>query len=349
MKKTLILLIGLMFSMVLSAQDSRMSIYGYFDLEAEVNNRDAKGKIWTFDQHHFNVITTFQLDERFRIFSEIEWEHGVEIEDGEGSGLVAMERAWLEYKYTDALRFKFGKMLTPFGLYNLKHDATPTFLSSFLPNAVYGEHANPLGNSQRLYGKFATGIQVLGIFITDSWSGEYHVFVSNGSGPKPAKQDNNTNKAVGGMVRLSPGIIGFTIGSSYYNEKNGNAMDTRQSALSLDMAFTQYEFLIELEGVMAKQETVNAQMTPTGNYVDILGYYGQTAYTILDMYTPFFRYEVFDPNTNVDDDAMNTIVAGLNISVTPRVYLKGEVQLNRFQNKAIDGYERFVTSVAVAF
>ena len=88
-------------------------------------------------------------------------------------------------------------MLTPFGLYNLKHDATPTFLSSFLPNAVYGEHANPLGNSQRLYGKFATGIQVLGIFITDSWSGEYHVFASNGSGPKPAKQDNNTNKAVG--------------------------------------------------------------------------------------------------------------------------------------------------------
>lgn len=64
-------------------------------------------------------------------------------------------------------------------------------------------------------------------------------------------------------------------------------MDTRQSALSLDMAFTQYEFLIELEGVMAKQETVNAQMIPTGNYVDILGYYAQTAYTILDIHAIF--------------------------------------------------------------
>ncbi|MFQ5864001.1 MAG: porin [bacterium] len=333
------------------AQDSRLHFYGYFDVEIEGSNKDAAGKRWTFDQHHFNVVTIYRLDDRFRVFGEIEWEHGVQHEAGgsNSSGLIALERAWLEFKYSDAFKVKVGKFLPPFGIYNLKHDASPTFLSTFLPNSIYGKHNNTLGKKQRLFAKFATGVQVLGTLFANQWQGEYYLYLSNGRGPDPGSKDNNSNKAVGGRFVVSPPVEQLRFGLSFYTDKNGDANNTEQTTLAFDAALNYSNVQIEAEFFLPKLEKVDTTGTPNGTFQTGIGYYVQGAYTFIDKLTPFARYDFFDPDDDTTDDGETDIVLGINFSVNPKVYLKSEIHFLSFQNPNTKSYELFVSAITVAF
>ena len=97
-------------------QEREFSSHGYIDMEFEY---DTEEKVSTFDSKHFNIVSTYTFDQ-FRVFSEIEWEHGTVLEDNpaDSEGEVAVERAWLEYVRSDRLKLRAGKFITPFGIYN---------------------------------------------------------------------------------------------------------------------------------------------------------------------------------------------------------------------------------------
>jgi hypothetical protein len=331
------------------AQQERFQVYGFFDLELDGTNKNPDDFQYTFDQHHFNVITVYRMSDRWRVFGEVEWEHGVSLNASGGSGLVALERAWVEYAHTDALRVKAGKFLPPFGNYNQLHDATPTFLSSFLPNAVYGKHSNTVGGSQRLYAKFGTGIQVLGTFFPGSWQADYYAYVTNGRGPRPGEADNDRNKGVGGRFVLTAPNDVARLGASYYEDRNGAADGTKQRAIAAELAFGTSGFWLEGEALIPVLETVDGAGVPNGAFRTGLGYYVQASYRTSVGLTPFGRFGVFDPDVDVADDGDNDIVLGLNFALRNFAYLKGEIQFLNFQDPTVDGYERFVSSIAIAF
>ena len=85
-------------------QEREFSSHGYIDLEFEY---DTEEKVSTFDGKHFNLVSTYTFDQ-FRIFSEIEWEHGTVLEGdpADSEGEVALERAWFEYVYSDHLKLR---------------------------------------------------------------------------------------------------------------------------------------------------------------------------------------------------------------------------------------------------
>lgn len=339
-----------LFNLSIFAQTSDLRTYGYFDLEAEISNRNTEGKRGTFDQHHFNIVSVFTLDKNFRIYGEIEWEHGAVIEGGgESTGKVVLEKSWVEYKRTDAFKIKLGKFLPPFGIYNLKHDATPTFLPVFLPSSLYGTHENTVGSKQRLYAKFGTGIQFLGSYFTRDWETNYYLYLINGRGPRPHERDSNANKGFGGRLSVSPPMAGLTIGLSYYSEINGNAQDTRQSTLAFDASLERADFFLEAEFFLPQLEEVDIDSIPTGDFRQGNGYYVQGAYTFRDRFTPFVRYDFYDPDMDGKSDNEQDIVLGINYSVTSRVYLKSEVHQVSFQESSDDNYEMFVAAIVVAF
>ncbi|MFQ5637325.1 MAG: porin [bacterium] len=343
-------ILSILFGSLCFAQESKLKVYGYFDLEIEVSNKDAAAKRWTFDQHHFNVVTIYRLNDCFRVFGEIEWEHGISLESGgSGSGLVALERAWVEYKHSDGLKIKAGKFLPPFGIYNLKHDATPTFLSSFLPNAIYGKHTNTSGGKQRLYAKFATGVQVLGTLFSGQWQGDYYLYLSNGRGAQPGEKDDNSNKGVGARLEISPPLEELKLGVSFYTDKNGTANNTKQTTLAFDVALRRSNFLIEAEYFAPRLEKVDTLGVPVDDFRTSRGFYVQAAYTLLGQLTPFAQLNFFDPDSETRNDGESDIVFGLNLSLTPRVYLKSEVHFLRFQNANSKEFELYMSSIAVAF
>ena len=190
----------------LAAQTERATLYGFFDLELHTTNQ-VGGQPWSFDQHHLNIITIYRLDEHLRVFAEIEWEHGAHLTGSGGSGQIVLERAALEYKRNDAFLAKAGKFLPPFGLYNVRHDASPTFLSTELPSSLYGDHLNSLGGDEALIPEVGTGLQVLGHLTAKAWRGEYFVYLINGRGPSPAAQDNNQNKGVGARLMIGHVLV----------------------------------------------------------------------------------------------------------------------------------------------
>jgi hypothetical protein len=345
------ILISLGFIASVLSQSSDFKMYGYFDLEFEYN-ADKKER-WDIDQHHFNVVTIYQLDKNWRIYSEIEWEHGVEVEPSNGvaggSGKVAVERAWIEYKYSNSFQIKAGKYLAPFGLMNLSHDATPTILLSFLPSSIYGSHKTPAGYKSRLYPKFGAGVQVLGdVNITNNSWLHYVFYISNGEGSAAYKKDDNKNKGLGARLLYSFMNDNMSLGMSFYSQKYGNGFNTQHDVIAFDLKTSYDHFAFQVEAFFPKMEAVDTNQVANGVMTNILGYYGQLSYTFSDTYTPVFQYNYYDGDTSVDDNEETKFTFGLNIAVTSRVFLKGEYQMIQFDDSE-KNYNSFISSISVAF
>ena len=332
-----------------SAQAPKLKMYGYFDMEVEVSNKDAAGKIWTFDQHHLNIITIYRVDEQFRIFTEIEWEHGPSHKVDEITGKIYLAKAFVEYKNSDAFRVRVGKFLSPFGIYNERHDATPTFISTKLPHFGYDKIELSTGVEGRLFSKFSTGIQVLGRLYASGWEGKYQLYLSNGRGANPDERDDNPNKGMGARLVISTPIEDLRLGTSYYADRNGKIGDTRQSALGFDAELDYLNFHLESEMIFHENELIDTTGMSSDVFRSGFGYYALAAYTIFDKLTPFARYEFHDHD--VDEGGVDEIqgMIGINYSFTPRVYLKNEVHFHNYIYDAKEMFEMYLASIAVAF
>lgn len=350
----LIIIASSLLAIAASAETEKLKIYGFFDLETEVSNQKNTAEAWTFDQHHLNVISIYRIDSRFRVFAEIEYEHGPFIGD-EIQGNIYLANAYLEYKHSDAFQIRAGSFVTPFGIYNEIHDATPSIISTLLPHPIYGDHQMATGVEGRLFAKLATGIQFRGQIFPGDWEISYRLYVSNGRGPMAAEQDDNTNKGLGARFILVPPIQDLRLGTSMYADKNGLDGHTRQATLGFDAEFDFSAVHIEAEMLLYQMEQVDSLDIPNGVYNYGRGWTALVSYRLIDRLTPFFRLE-FDhhhglnkyhgPDGNTDD---NCLMTGVNYAVTPKVYLKSEVHFMNFSGAGDPPYELFVASVAVAF
>jgi len=120
-------------------------------------------------------------------------------------GGIVLERAQIQYRWSDALQFRIGQFLTPFGIWNVDH-GTPTLIALGMPVFMV----------QQLFPTTQIGAQVLGSLHVDDWELGYNFYVSNGR--TPAAIDYTADKAFGGRVfgrtshpyRLQIGLSGFT-------------------------------------------------------------------------------------------------------------------------------------------
>ena len=307
-------------------QEREFSSHGYIDLEFEY---DTEEEVSTFDSKHFNIVSTYTFDQ-FRVFSEIEWEHGTVLEDNpeESEGEVAVERAWLEYVHSDHLKLRAGKFITPFGIYNVIHNASPTFLTTMLP-LIYQSH-RPFGQDQegedlgkdRLYGRFYTGLQLLGTIRTNSgirfW---YTVGLGNGRSGEQFSDDNDTSKSLLGRLQLE--YNQFNLGFSHYRDRSETGFsglsEARQRATAADLTIKQGAFKIQGEYARFSMERA------TGSGFQVAdSYYGQISYRIEDAITPVIRYDRFDPDRGSPDNGERQWLVGLNVSPHPQVRALGD-------------------------
>ncbi len=331
------------------AQQTDVTVNGYFDIEAKVSNKDAVGKRWTFDQHHLNFITTYKINQDFRLVTEIEWEHTPSLEKDEFTGKIYLARSFLEHNRSDQLRFRIGKFLIPFGIYNELHDATPTFVFTVLPSSFYGKHELSAGAKDRFFARNGVGVGALGrLFIKDSELA-YQVFLTNGRGADPGERDDNANKAIGGRATLSLVEDKLRIGTSFYRDRNGVDNNALQQALAGELEIKLDRVRLQAEAIFPKLERTDSTGNLSGIFRTPLAYYVQGQYDILDRFIGFGRYEFFRPDTDNKHETERAYVVGLNYALTLQAFLKGEVHFNRFEGMAASNYEFFTTSIAVAF
>ena len=339
-----ILISILALSAMASAQEREVDIYGFMDLEYEYDNAGDKS---TFDIHHFNIINTYSF-EQFRIFSEMEWEHGPKIEPQEGEGEITLERAWFEYLYNDRLKIRAGKFLTPLGIYNLIHDSTPLFLTTSLP-LMYGSH-NPFGGKKdRLFAKFYTGLQVSGSHVSAAdlrWT--YALGIGNGRGRAQFSADNDHHKATILRLRVAH-PKGLQVGASHYRDRNEQGVSgkarAREQLYGMDLEVDKGALLLQSEYALFRLERDGAD----AGFQNASAYYGLLAYRIGDFVTPVVRFDQFDPDGDSSGDANKQWLLGVNVALDPRIYLKSEIQFRSSDVPTTDSDWFHLSSISVAF
>lgn len=344
-----VLLLAALTSSVFGETD-RLSLYGYYDFEVEYLDRDSTSDSWTFDQHHLSFVSIYKVDAKFRVFSQIDWEHGPAHSGDINEGKIYVAAAFADYKHSDGLGVRVGKFLTPFGIYNERHDATPTFLTTQLAHSVYGKHELSVGAKGLYYAKFCTGLELLGNINFVSWDVGYRVFVSNGRGENPAESDGNNDKGFGGRLTLVSSGQNIKLGASYYTDRNGLDLDARQSAVGIDLELDLSNWHLEYESIYARLEHVAADSSLLGNFRGAFGYYIMGARTIADKLTPFVRFEHQWHDVNHMDDSETVLAVGINYAVTPKVYLKSEIHIATGEHHDTGYTDRlYISSLAVAF
>ncbi|MBN2008486.1 hypothetical protein JW960_03975 [candidate division KSB1 bacterium] len=116
----------------LSAQD-KVNIYGYFSVNYENVGKEPDGNNspGEFSFPHLNVMMQSRLSDQFRMYINLA---------GDGGGTLAVRNYWGEYVWRDYLKFRAGKIYRPFGLFNEKLDAVPTYLGIEPPELFDNDH-----------------------------------------------------------------------------------------------------------------------------------------------------------------------------------------------------------------
>jgi hypothetical protein len=309
-----------------------MEISGYGD--GEYIMTDQKGKNNEFRVHHLSLFFIKQITEKWRMFSEIEYEDAPKVEEpDEIEGKIFVEVFTLEYYLNQYVNFRLGRFLTPAGIWNVDH-YPPFVLTQERPMHI-----------RKIFPQLNDGLQFLGSVNMAQTVTDYKLYVSNGQG-NTGHGDGNEDKALGGRAKFALHFLdlddwGFRapeIGFSYYKEEKNDDEDFKAAGADLRLYW---------KDLTLQAEYAKGYGDPSfGSIYQRIGYYAQMAYNYKN-WTLGYRYDWYDPDTTLDNDrkTINSLV--LNYHFTPYVVGKLEYHWNDPQDSAIDNYTKTLLSIAV--
>lgn len=298
---------------------SRADIHGFMDLEYTQSSNDQQNNSTgnpngSFHQHHLSLLMNVPVDDRVSAFMHIEFDHGVNTNAPNGGDII-VENSFITYTFSDQLEFRFGKALTPFGYFNEIHDATPAFLSVYIPHPIYRQERR---GGTAMFPKWTTGVNLLGVREYGATVLDYIFYVGNGENvvmANEAELDSNRNKAFGGRIGVSPNER-FSAAVSFYAGEKAESSDRLSvphttAGLMLNGMVRDVNILTE-----AAQSTVGG-VTDTGAYLQLTCNAGKNA-------TPYYRLEYTDPDQNTGGDTWTEHVIGINLRATESLTFKIE-------------------------
>jgi hypothetical protein len=325
-------------------QPSDTSIFGYGEFNYN-RYRDA-------DLRRFVVGFSHSFSDQLTFKSELEFEHGVVSKSDEGE--AALEQAYLNYRFSDAVNAKGGLFLIPLGILNETHEP-PTF---------YGVERNEIETRiiPTTWRELGTGVHGL-----VSQGLRYDVGITTGfdsgklddpsTGIASAHQEGSLANAYdlsvyGALNYRAPGLL---VGGGYFTGntgQNGQAnpmlkgvaaklklwdLHAKYSAAGFDLQ------ALYARGTLGDADKINAanlaSPTPFAAPNLFWGWYTQAAYHLyrrgdLDL-APFVRYERYE--IHQQEDAANGLfqdpnnfervtTVGFNLKLHPQVVIKSDYQ-----------------------
>jgi len=330
------------------------SLGGYMDMEFEWN-----GDATTFDQHRFVPFITGYVSDRVTVSAEIEFEHGGNVEEG---GEVKLEYAVADFRFTEALNFRGGVILSPLGSFNLLHDSP---LNDLTERPTVSRQIIPSTLSESGMGFFGTAYPgeesvlsyqayLVNGFNEDIVDGDGRLRIRGGRGSQ--KTDNNKDKAFVGRVGFSP-ALGTNLGVSVHTGKYDDADEHRLTIGALDAKVT--FGALELQGEAALADATFDR----GLYPDAAGKqggaYAQVNYHVLhdrllqgSVVTLVARGDWVDFDRDTDGDKEEGFTLGANFRPTEETVFKfdyGWVWETPALGERGDAANRFFFSLATYF
>lgn len=243
--------------------DYMPKVSGYADIEYKMS--DADGANDGFRMHHLSLFFTKQWSDKWRFFSEIEYEDAPKFEgDGSGGikafdGKIFVEAINIDYLWRPEMMFRLGRFFTPAGIWSVDH--YPPFVST---------QDRPL-HIRKIFPQLIDGASIFGTLnLAENTFLNYNLFIGNGEGNN-GHNDDNSKKGGGGKVSFLLPFLDYTeIGGTAYRDGLNNGDD--KLALGMHGKFKKYDFTLQGEYATAKINSAS------GNDYSDHGYYAQLNY-----------------------------------------------------------------------
>jgi hypothetical protein len=260
-------------------------------------------------------------------------------------GGVNIERAYLEHTVSSHLRVRAGRVLTPWGIWNVDH-GSPVIIVPIKPYVI----------GEQFFPEAQTGFELLGSAnVGQNAMVGYHLTLSNGRGPIEQYGDYDSNKAIGGRLFLRGYWRGeLTVGVSGYG---GTVTDRRREidvatqhvvwfdfehyrelSLAADVRWLVGGLHLQAEAAVHQKVWDDGSRPPIANFnntvlgtqpdVRRVGLYLLVGYRLpwLNL-MPYLLYTYYDTDQKtilVGSSKVEEVSGGVNVRVTPRVVLKAE-------------------------
>ena len=264
--------------------ENRMRVSGYADVEYNV----AKDKDSSFRMHHMSIFFQKKISDKWKFFSEIEYEDGPKYdnEGGKtitvltpdstgnvynpqateiyhleaGDGKIFLEAINIDHMWTPQMSFRAGRFYTPAGIWSVNH------YPPFVPTQVRPGHI------RQVFPQIIDGAMAYGTLQFGDHFFTYNAYLSNGEG-NAGNEDKNSGKAVG--IKASallnvPVVSHAEVGASFYQDpEDSAAFNNQKTAWGLHTKFKYKDFKFQAELASAKFRKGDQ---PRGN---VSGYYAQ--------------------------------------------------------------------------
>jgi hypothetical protein len=310
--------------------EQMFSISGYTDIEYVSSTQE--GTEAGFRLHHLSLFFEKQIEEKWRFFSEIEYEDAprFEAEDavwkGDTSGKIFAEAVNLSFTWRPDASFRMGRFFTPAGIWSVDH------YPPFVPTQERPLHV------RNIFPQVFDGVMLYGTRPAGGGFVKYDLYYGNGEG-NPGKRDRNADKAAGLNVSLLLPLLKHTeLGATYYRDpqdsKNANADKT---------AFGGHA-KIKVGSFAFQGEYARGELKPVvGADYRTSGFYTQFLYDLRD-WTVGYRHSLYNANLTganalVDDTLF------VNYHVSHNIVLKLEHHRFDYDDETKDDYHTTIASV----
>lgn len=344
---------------VLAFESNDIHFHGYLDMEFNKADRNWSAtrdyQNGSFDAHHFNMVLEAQVNEKLSVAAMVGLEHGLDQSSvAFDNGRIVVEYAFGQYAFNDYFKIRAGKMLTPYGLLNEIHDATPALLTIEAPMTLYVTEQR---GGEAIFPEWSTGVGATGnFFLFEDMTLDYVLYIANGENTgrtNEAEHDDNENKALGGRVLFSPWdflTLGFSVFRGDKAMRLNPSLDKTHASYGFSLAFEWESFNLSGEFFDSKIRNIEEQAS-----------YVQASYTFFGRLTPHIKYEFLNillsdnekENNRLDD--WHDLGVGINFKVIDGLFLKAEFhnhligEGNSNVTRNIRRYNEVMGQVAIAF
>lgn len=250
------------------------------------------------------------------------------------AGTPKLIDAFAEFKLNDYINFTVGQAKIPFSMENLLSSPQLALIDrSQVVEALTARGKDVNGNQN---GR-DIGIQVGGTLLKlkDRPVIDYRLGLFNGSGINT--MDNNEKKDYAARLILHP-LTGLDISGAYYDGsrlvpevRTGNVVTTPATTVNRDRYGIDLSY--DLKNFSLRGEFIHG----TDDQVEREGYYVMAGYSFFEKKLQLVgKYDFYDANTSIADNASEWIVIGANYSFNANTKLQANYSIKEEEGTSID-------------
>ncbi len=316
-----------------------LRIGGYFSLKYRWTNKEE----FEFNVENLALLLYGNLAKRLSFFSEIEARNlyvkkrEIEIEeedddddeDDEYEEIEVeierefvinpeLERIFFDYLFSDAIRFRVGKFITPIGLWNPIHLPPLKWTSIDPPASIY------------FFPAFTTGVRLYGLLPFQESSWEYSIFLQRTKGIDDRNNNVKTDNFIGGQIQKYFSDISLGLFLGRFKDLNIQK-NVAFVGFSVDIPYRRFRLMSEfIYGIEHKVKDYTRR-----------AYYIQGIYRIFNKNYLIIRNDYFSSQKSHRN--IKAILLGWNYRPLIPISFKLEVQFRK------DSLKGDITEVATSF